>query len=245
MSTGPTGSADRADPDRPGDSAAESSSSRRWLPFWVLQAAELAVAFVFVDVAVHLSSEVLLLAGAALLALLALTARGPLGIVRLCPRQLHAVLVVVASAAIALAPILPVLRPDLAGIVVVEFAAVGLVRLATLTRTAEPAVRAEDRAPAVPTVPTTGAPAVPTVPTVPTTGAPAADGPAQDERDVSRPSVAEQSGRAAAAATLAGQRAVERYGPVAEDQTRRALRGAGRSVGRMLRRVSPPTEPPH
>ncbi len=59
-------------------------------------------------------------------------------------------------------------------------------------------------------------------------------------------SVTEKSGRAAAAAAVAvaGKSAVERYGPVAEDQARRALRGAGRSVGRVLRRASPPAEPP-
>ncbi len=121
------------------DSLAEPAPSRRWIPFWVLQVAELAVAFVFVDVAVHLTSQGLLLAAAALFALLAVTARGPLGIVRLCPRGLHVVLVVVASVAIALSPILPVLRPDLIGIIVVEFGAVGMIRLATLTRTADAA----------------------------------------------------------------------------------------------------------
>jgi hypothetical protein len=56
--------------------------------------------------------------------------------------------------------------------------------------------------------------------------------------------VVEKSARTAAAAAVAGREAVERYRPAAEDQARRALRGAGRSVGRVLRRVSPPADPP-
>ena len=51
----------------PAGSGAEPAPSRRWIPFWVLQVAELAVAFVFVDVAVHLTSQGSLLAAAALL----------------------------------------------------------------------------------------------------------------------------------------------------------------------------------
>ena len=187
------------------------ATSKRWIPFWVLQAAELGVAFVFVDVAVELGSSGSLVAGAALLAVLALVARGPLGIVRLCPRGLHVVLVVVASVTIALSPILAFLRPDVAGIIVVEFGAVGLIRLATLTRTTErDPVRSEALVPT----------------------------------EAAHDSVIERSARCAAAAAVLGRRALEQYGPAAEDQARRALRGAGRSVGRMRRRASPPTPPP-
>jgi hypothetical protein len=210
------------------DSGVTRAPSRRWVPFWVLQVAELAVAFVFVDVAVHLTSQGSLLAAAALFALLAVTARGPLGIVRLCPRGLHAVLVVVASVAIALSPILPVLRPDLIGIIVLEFGAVGMIRLATLTRTAEGAPVAS---------PASG----------PTSSVPAerAETGAATGGEDGEPSMVDKSARtAAAAAAVAGRQAVERYGPAAEEQARRALRGAGRSVGRVLRRASPPAEPP-
>jgi len=223
-----------ADPAGPG---IEPSASRRWLPFWVLQAAELAVAFVFVDVAVHLTSQGSLLAGAAVLALLALTARGPLGIVRVCPRRLHVLLVPVVSAAIALSPILPVLRPDLTGIVVAEFGAIGLVRLATLTRTIEPAPSRADTP--VETTAISEPAAEPTSELAAPAGA--GSGSSGEDRDLS---VVEKSARTAAAATVAGRRAAERYGPTVEEQARRALRGAGRSVGRVLRRASPPAEPP-
>ncbi len=215
------------------DSGAEPAPSRRWIPFWVLQVAELAVAFVFVDVAVHLTSQGLLLAAAALFALLAVTARGPLGIVRLCPRGLHVVSVVVASVAIALSPILPVLRPDLVGIIVIEFGAVGMIRLATLTRTAEAAPVASPSS-----VSTSSAPAA-----VQRRLSPRRRGPPQGAR-TAEPSMVDKSARTAAAAAIAGRQAVERYRPAAEEQARRALRGAGRSVGRVLRRASPPTEPP-
>ena len=43
----------------------------------------------------------------------------------------------VLSAVIALAPIVPALRPDIQGIIVIEFGAVGLIRVATLTRTGD------------------------------------------------------------------------------------------------------------
>ncbi|MGA8726360.1 MAG: hypothetical protein WB565_15100 [Acidimicrobiales bacterium] len=219
------------------DSGAEPAPSRRWIPFWVLQVAELAVAFVFVDVAVHLTSQGLLLAAAALFALLAVTARGPLGIVRLCPRRLHVVSVVVASVAIALSPILPVLRPDLVGIIVIEFGAVGMIRLATLTRTAEAAPVASPSSGSTSSAPTSSAS------TSSASAEPAETGAATGGQEA-EPSMVDKSARTAAAAAVAGRQAVERYRPAAEEQARRALRGAGRSVGRVLRRASPPTEPP-
>jgi hypothetical protein len=221
----------------PTDGGSEPAPSKRWVPFWVLQAAELAVALVFVDVAVHLDSEGALIGGAALLALLALTARGPLGIARICPKPVHVVLAVVAGLAIALSPILPVLRPDLAGIVVAEFAAVGLIRLATLTRTAEPAPAGETPAAGAAEVPAAEARA-----------AEARNGEHDDDRGDEGQrtdlTVTERSMRSATAAAVVGRRAVERYRPAAEDGARRAIRGAGRSVGRVLRRASPPAEGP-
>ncbi len=223
MSAGPAG---------PGN---EPDTSRRWIPFWVLQVAELAVAFVFVDVAAHLTSQGLLLGAAAVLAVLALTARGPLGIVRLFPRRLHVVTVIVVSVAIALSPILPVLRPDLVGILVAELAAIGLIRLATLTRTAEVAAAPAAASPA---------PAPPAPEATSPGSASAGDEAAAPPRGETDLSAVEKSARTAAAAAVAGREVVERYRPVAEDQARRALRGAGRSVGRVLRRVSPPADPP-
>ncbi len=67
-------------------------------------------------------------------ALLAVTARAPLGLARVCGPKLHATLDVVVAVAVAAAPILPALRPDITGIAAVEVAALAWVRLSTLTR---------------------------------------------------------------------------------------------------------------
>ncbi len=87
----------------------------------------------------HVGHSGVLLAGAGAFALLALTARGTLGVVRVCGPRLHAVLDVTVAIALAAAPALPALRPDVSGIVVVEVAAVAWLRLATLTRYRRPA----------------------------------------------------------------------------------------------------------
>jgi hypothetical protein len=55
-------------------------------------------------------------------------------VVRICPPKLHALLDVVVALCLALAPIVPVLRPDVTGILLAEFAAVGWLRVTTLTR---------------------------------------------------------------------------------------------------------------
>ena len=117
---------------------------RRWLPFWGVQATEIVVALVFADLSVHVANSGLLVGSAAALLVLAVTAQGPLGLFRICGQRLHLVLAMAMSVAIALAPLIPAVRPDIEGIIVVEFGAVGLFRVATLTRTGEigPAVRA-------------------------------------------------------------------------------------------------------
>jgi hypothetical protein len=74
------------------------------------------------------------LVAAAAFALLAVTARAPLGLARVCGPRLHATLDVVVAVAVAAAPILPALRPDITGIAAVEVAALAWVRLSTLTR---------------------------------------------------------------------------------------------------------------
>ena len=85
---------------------------RRWIPFWALQATEIGVAVVYVDVSVHVSGGGLLLAAALAFAALAVTARGALGIVALCSQRLHLVMTSTVAALVALAPIVPALRPD-------------------------------------------------------------------------------------------------------------------------------------
>ena len=56
------------------------------------------------------------------------------GLAQVCGPRLHATLDVVVALAVAAAPILPALRPDITGIAVVEVAALAWLRLATLTR---------------------------------------------------------------------------------------------------------------
>ncbi|HWF21393.1 MAG TPA: hypothetical protein VG226_04555, partial [Acidimicrobiales bacterium] len=87
------------------------------------------------DLSLHVDRGGLLVAGTAVFALLAITANGPLGLVRVVPRRLHVYAVCVVAVVFALAPILPQIRPDASGIIIIEFGAVGLFRLATLTST--------------------------------------------------------------------------------------------------------------
>jgi hypothetical protein len=98
------------------------------------------------ELSVHIARSGLLLAAAGAFAVLALTARGPLGIARLCGPKVHAALDIVVALAIAAAPLFPALRPDLNGILVVEVAAVGWLRLATLTSYTRPGHRSGARA---------------------------------------------------------------------------------------------------
>ncbi len=106
---------------------------RRPIPFGVHQVAEYGLAFILVTTSIHVSGGGLLVAGGVAFGLLAATGRGPTGLVRVCPPRVHATLDIAVALCLALAPILPSLRPDLTGILVVEFAAVGWLRLATLT----------------------------------------------------------------------------------------------------------------
>ena len=88
---------------------------------------------------VHIAHSGLLLAGAGAFALLAITARGPLGIARVCGPRLHATLDIAVAVALAAAPVFPAFRPDPTGRLVVEVAALAWLRMATLTRYTRPA----------------------------------------------------------------------------------------------------------
>ncbi len=83
---------------------------------------------------IHIRHSGLLLVAAAAFALLAVTARAPLGLAKVCGPRLHATLDVVVAVAVAAAPILPALRPDITGIAAVEIVALAWLRLSTLTR---------------------------------------------------------------------------------------------------------------
>ncbi len=202
-----------------------SRSARRWIPFAVLQAGELGVAVSFAVLSVHVHNPVLLLGAAGLVTLLALTADGPLGVLRICGQRLHVHLVAVTAVLIAVAPVLPALRSDIEGILVTTFGAVGLLRLSTLTRVREP-LRGQQRSRAgAPLIDATAtvSPPVATAGPDPTVVQPA--GPAKE-------SALYRTGRAAGVASAAGRRAVERNRPEVETQVRRGLRKAGRAVGR-------------
>jgi hypothetical protein len=67
-------------------------------------------------------------------AVLALTARGPLGIVRVCGPRLHAALDIAAVVLLAVGPMVRSLRPGVMGIVAAELAALAWWRVAALTR---------------------------------------------------------------------------------------------------------------
>ena len=209
----------------------------RWIPFWGVQAAEIAVAFVFVDISIHVARGGLLVGTAFALAALAVTAQGPLGIVRICGQRLHLLLVTIVSAMAALAPIVPVLRPDIQGIIVIEFGAVGLIRVATLTRTGDPRPAPPGRRRRSRVIDATATVAPPGSPAATTAGS-------GRSRSPSTGSAARQAGRVSGAAVATGRRVATKYGPEAEEQAKRTIRGIGRAAGKVSARLSPPKDPP-
>jgi hypothetical protein len=206
---------------------ARSPARERPLPFWVLQLSELIAAVVLVDVSVHVRGGGLLIVAAVAFALLAAVARGPLGLVRLCPQRLHVSLVVAAAALAAAAPAVPALRPDIEGIIVLEFAAVGVIRVATLTRTSDQPRRVGRGRTVIDA----------TASVVDLASAPAPP-PRQGPSEPDRARRAHQAGRAAGAAAATGRRLVETHGPAAEAHLKRSIRQAGRWAGRFRSRAS-------
>ena len=221
----------------------------RWLPFWVLQVTELVVALVFVDVSVHVSGGGLLVAAAAAFAALAVTARGPLGIVRICGERLHLVLVMAAAGTAAVAPVVPALRPDIEGIIVLEFGAIGLMRLATFTRTSDTprAVGSSRRGSAVIDAKATvvvpgGTSGAPPAPTDRSTGQLSSEHPSSGGAAPGS-ATARWLGRTAGAAAASGKRAASRHRPAAEERVRRSIRSAGRLTGRVTSQPADPEDP--
>jgi hypothetical protein len=95
---------------------------------------EYVVAGALVEMSLHTPHAGLLLGGAVAFALLAVTARGPLGVARVCGGRLHGALDVTVVLALMAAPILPGLRPGTLGVVAVEVVGVMWLRVVTLTR---------------------------------------------------------------------------------------------------------------
>jgi hypothetical protein len=212
---------------------------RRWIPFWVLQLTELVVAFILVDISVHVSNSGLMVGAAVAFAALAITAHGPLGIFRICRPLLHLTLVIGAAVVVAVAPVIPVLRPDIEGIIVIEFGAIGLIRLATLTDM-QPSSRARRSASSR----KSGALVIDATATLtPDRSTPhaGASSPPSGDPEPGPPSstgaAARWAGRAAGTASASSRRVVAKHRPEAEAKVKKAIREAGRLTGKV---TSPP-----
>ena len=209
------------------------------MPFWVVQATEIAAGVVFADVSIHVGNPGLLVAAALAFFALAVTARGPLGIIRVCSQQLHLVLAMSVAAAVAVAPVVPVLRPDIEGIIVLEFGAVGLFRVCMLTRVAPSSPvppEGTGRRPG-PTVIDATATVAGSRPARPASG----PAPASSTGPSSYDAAARWVGRTTGAAASAGKQTAARYGPSARARVKKTIRSAGRIAGAA---VSPPGDRP-
>jgi len=203
----------------------------------VLQVSEIALAVVLADLSIHVAHGGPLVAGALLLFVLAGTADGPLGVVRIVGRDLHVQLAVVVAVVFAVLVWLPALHADSEEKVVVMFTSIGLIRLATLTSTTGIAGRGRRARSPRPTG------VIETTATV--TSGPGATAP--DARDPGADSALRKAGRTTGAAAAAGRRAVDGHRPQVEDGVRRTIRGAGRWAGKLAGPKEPteaPTEEP-
>jgi hypothetical protein len=146
--------------------------------------------------------------------------------------------VVVAAAMAAVAPIIPALRPDIEGIIVLEFGAVGLIRVATLTDATRPqraaAIRRRpDTAVIDVTATAAGSDPAPFHSTAEPESPTPADAAAAVAGGDASGAAARWAGRTAAAAATSGRQAVARHRPEAEERVKRSIRSAGRLAGRL------------
>ena len=218
--------------------------SLRVTPFWVLQLAEILSVLALADLSLHVSRGGVLTVAGAIFAALALTADGPLGVIRIFGRKLHVRLVVVVGLLVAVSPAVSLIRPDVEGIIILELVAVGIIRLATLVNTdprparpkrvrgSGPVVDASARVEPSPSTgngpdpsPSRASPGRSFLPTEETVG-----------------SAARWAGRAAGAASSAASRTTAKHGPATKAQAKRTIRTAGRWVGR-ARAASRPEGP--
>jgi hypothetical protein len=209
----------------------------RWeIPFWALQVVELGVALLLVTQSVHVGHAGLLIALGAVLAALAVTADGPLGIDRICSQRLHCVLVVTVAVGSVVLAFLPAVGPDAEGVLMIVAAAAALVFLVTRTTASAIPVGRRRRARRSTTGPVIDA----TATVVPRDGTPDPEVPAADP---GADTALRRAGRSAGSAAAAGRRAVDGHRPQVEDQFRRTLRGAGRLAGRLTQPRQPPDPP--
>jgi hypothetical protein len=165
-----------------------------------------------------------------------------LGLVRIVGPRLHVSLVEVACIVVALAPVVSRFRPDIEGIIAVEFVAVGMIRLATLTSTAPAGQRVASRGPIIEAnaVPTPARPpaTTPAATAPPPPGAGATGGP-PGALGTATAKAARWAGRA----TGTGKRTVEAYRPEAEERVKKTIRSAGRVAGRATASPKPAADP--
>ena len=228
---------DGADPPRTVTAGGAPAPGRWQIPFWAFQVLDLGVAFLLITQSVHVAHPGVLVAGGLLLVALALTADGPLGIVHLCGRRLHVVLVVVVALGMGAAAFVHSLGPGIEGDLVIAAAVVALVYLATRTAVSGGGRRGRRRRGTGPVIDATATVVPPTAPTTAPAGGPEAGDAAGD-------SVMRRAGRTTGAAAAAGKRTVDEHRPQVEDQVKRGLRGAGRLAGRLAGPRTPPAEPP-
>jgi hypothetical protein len=229
--------------------------SPRITPFWILQAAEILSVLALADLSLHVDRGGVLAVSGGVFAALALATDGPLGLIRIFGRKLHVLLVVVAAVLVALSPIVSPIRPDIEGILILEIAAIGIIRLATLVNTDPRPER--PRRPrgsrrvveaTATTVPATALPA--TAPTAPPPASTRPEpfpspSPSASTRRTRLPNpervgaAARWAGRATGAATAAASRTTVKHGPAAKAQAKRSIRSAGRLVGRATRPEDP------
>jgi hypothetical protein len=169
------------------------------------------------------------------------------------PRRIHVYAVCVVAVVLALSPILPQIRPDASGIIIIEFAAVGLFRLATLTNTVVTVRAPRGSARAAAAAAQAGAqaraqaaaspPAAAAENPDPSTGSEAAARSATDGVSTTETAgrwIGRQASAAAQHASIAAEAAAltaEKHGPAARAQAGRAVRSAGRLTGRLTRSV--------
>jgi len=203
------------------------------IQFWALQVLELGVAFLLVTQSVHVGRGGLLVAGGVVFGLLALTADGPLGAVRVVGQRLHVLLVAGAAIAFGALAVVPSLRPDLEGLLVVGAAVVAVVFLAsrTMTDPARRGRRARRRA---------RGPVIDATATV----VPPSDGPPEPSPSDGTDSALRRAGRTTGAAAAVGKQVVDQHRPQVEDQVKRTLRGAGRLAGKLAGPKGTPPDPP-
>jgi hypothetical protein len=208
---------------------APDAASRWRLPFWALQVLELGVAFLLVTQSVHVARGGLLVGGGAALLVLAVTADGPLGVVRVCGRRLHRILVMALAVVLAAGCAVAALRPDVEGLLVIGAAVIALLVLAARTtvtggsgRRRHGARRRSEVIDATATVTQTP------------------DRPASESSGPDADTALRKAGRTTGAAAAAGRRAVDDHRPQVEDGVKRTIRGAGRLAGKLAGAKPPP-----